>query len=119
MTDKKAQTKQGQKKRIVKDTDGRSFKLKTKLGEGGQGVVCTTDFEDVLVKISSQKDPVKRKLWLAHVSWLMTQPLDKLNIAKPFSRIENNQNAGYVMAYMDGLMSLQNEMDESEEAMEK
>ena len=114
--------KNKQKKRIVKDEFGQQFELKSKLGEGGQGVVCTTQFDQVLVKINTQLDKDKKHKWLEHIRWLMRQPLEQLNIAKPFSRIapkDNAGNVGYALELMDGLMPLQALMDETEIGMDE
>lgn len=110
------------KKRFVSDEFGQKFELKSKLGEGGQGLVCTTQFDQVLVKINTQPDKEKKQKWLEHIRWLMRQPLEQLNIAKPFSRIaptDNGGNVGYVLELMDGLIPLQGLMDETEVAMEE
>lgn len=110
------------KKRVVTDEFGQQFELKSKLGEGGQGLVCTTQFEQVLVKINTQPDKEKKQKWLEHIRWLMRQPLEQLNIAKPFSRItpiDNGGNVGYALELMDGLIPLQYLMDETEVAMDE
>ena len=107
------------KKRIVTDEFGQKFELKSKLGEGGQGLVCATQFENVLVKINTQSDQQKKRKWVEHIRWLMQQPLEDMNVAKPLSRIAMNENSvGYVMELMDGLMPLQQFMDTTEEAMD-
>ncbi|WP_420935483.1 protein kinase domain-containing protein [Alteromonas sp. A081] len=104
------------KKRIVTDTFGQDFELVKKIGHGGQGVVCTTQVDNVLVKMSTQPDKNKKRKWLEHVHWLMRQPLEQLNIAKPFSRIAmKGNNFGYAMELMDGLISLESLMNETEE----
>jgi eukaryotic-like serine/threonine-protein kinase len=45
-------TSEQTKKRIVTDTSGQEFELVKKIGQGGQGVVCTTQVDNVLVKMS-------------------------------------------------------------------
>lgn len=113
----KKETKQT-KERLVKDEFGQEFKLLSKLGEGGQGVVCTTQFKKVLIKISTAtKD--KKSAWLEHIRWLMKQPLEELHIAKPFSRIAVGNTAGYAMELMDGLIPLKQLMDETEYGIEE
>ena len=103
-------------KRIVTDTFGQEFELVKKIGQGGQGVVCTTQVDNVLVKMSTQRDKDKKRMWIEHVHWLMRQPLEKLNIAKPFSRIAmKGNNFGYAMELMDGLIPLELLMNETEE----
>ncbi|MEZ8022142.1 protein kinase [Vibrio sp. 1F255] len=109
-------------KRLVKDEFGQQFELKSKLGEGGQGLVCTTQFEQVLVKINTQADKKRKSQWMEHIRWLMRQPLEQLNIAKPFARIppqENKGNVGYALELMHGLIPLQSLMDETESAMDE
>lgn len=49
------------KKRIVTDTFGQEFELVKKIGQGGQGVVCTTQVDNVLVKMSTQRDKDKKE----------------------------------------------------------
>jgi DNA-binding helix-hairpin-helix protein with protein kinase domain len=107
------------KKRVVTDEFNQQFELVEKLGQGGQGVVCTTQFEGVLVKMNTQTGKDKKRKWAEHIRWLMRQPLEHLNIAKPFSRIAmNSNNVGYAMELMDGLMPLQKFMDDTEAAIE-
>ena len=111
-------TNQKAKKRIVTDEFGQEFELTKKLGQGGQGVVCATQFDKVLVKMSTQPDPDKKESWLEHIRWLMRQPLEQLNIAKPFSRIAmKGNNVGYAMELMDDLVPLQSLMDKTEQAI--
>ncbi|MEO1940463.1 MAG: serine/threonine-protein kinase, partial [Candidatus Thioglobus sp.] len=111
-------TNQKAKKRIVIDEFGQEFELTKKLGQGGQGVVCATQFDKVLVKMSTQQDQDKKKSWLEHIRWLMRQPLEQLNIAKPFSRIAmKGNNVGYAMELMDDLIPLQSLMDNTEQAI--
>ncbi len=109
-------TSEQTKKRIVTDTFGQEFELVKKIGQGGQGVVCTTQVDNVLVKMSTQRDKDKKRNWLEHVHWLMRQPLEQLNIAKPFSRIAmKGNNFGYAMELMYGLIPLESLMNETEE----
>jgi len=112
-------TNETAKKRIVIDELKQQFELIEKLGQGGQGVVCSTQFEGVLVKMNTQTGIDKKRKWAEHIRWLMRQPLENLNIAKPFSRIAMNSNTvGYAMELMDGLMPLQKFMDGTEVAIE-
>jgi len=106
------------KERVVTDEFGQKFKLVSKLGEGGQGIVCTTQFDKILVKISTASKDKKGK-WLEHIRWLMKQPLEELNIAKPFSRIAIGNTAGYAMELMDHLIPLKLLMDETETGIEE
>ena len=55
---------------------------------------------------------------LEHIRWLMRQPLEQLNIAKPFSRIAMNaNNVGYAMEFMGDLISLESLMNDTEESI--
>ncbi len=111
-------TNQKSKKRKVTDEFGQEFELTKKIGQGGQGVVCATQFDKVLVKMSTQRDQEKKKNWLEHIRWLMRQPLEQLNIAKPFSRIAmKGNNVGYAMELMDDLISLESLMNDTEEVI--
>jgi serine/threonine protein kinase len=111
-------TNQKAKKRIVTDEFGQDFELIKPLGQGGQGIVCSTQFDTVLVKMSTQRDRAKKKSWLEHIRWLMRQPLEQLNIAKPFSRIAMNaNNVGYAMEFMGDLISLESLMNYTEESI--
>ncbi|WP_189379498.1 serine/threonine protein kinase [Thalassotalea profundi] len=109
-------TSEQTKKRIVTDTFGQDFELVKKIGHGGQGEVYTTQVDNVLVKMNTQQHVNKRRNWLEHIRWLMRQPLEQLNIAKPFSRIAmNKKSIGYAMELMDGLIPLESLMNETEE----
>jgi serine/threonine protein kinase len=112
-------TNQDAKKRIVTDEFGQTFELIKKLGQGGQGIVCSTQFDKVIVKMTTKKDLEKKKKWFEHIRWLMRQPLEQLSIAQPFSRIEDADKGhfGYAMELMDGLVPLQSLMDTTEQAM--
>ncbi len=76
------------KKRIVIDSHGHAYELTGKLGEGGQGVVCKTTNQNVLVKICTHNDERLREEWINHIRWLMRQPLENLTIARPVAIIE-------------------------------
>ena len=41
------------KNRTVVDQHGQSYELTGSIGEGGQGIVCTTNYPNVLVKVST------------------------------------------------------------------
>jgi serine/threonine protein kinase len=103
-------------KREVIDDRGNSYVLKSKLGEGGQGMVCETDYENTLVKIC-RRPKSDRAQWMEHIRWLMLQNLDSLNIARPVARITKPQ-PGYVMELMDGLESMQILIESSEYALQ-
>jgi len=106
-----------QKKREVIDERGNAYLLKGKVGEGGQGMVCLTNHENTLVKIC-RRAKVDREQWMEHIRWLMRQDLDNLNIARPVARIVKPQ-PGYVMELMDGLISLQSLVEETEVALQE
>lgn len=98
--------------RDVYDERGNCYTLTQKIGEGGQGIVCATNHDNVLVKICTRpKD--KRDEWIEHIRWLMLQDLEKLQIARPIARIIKPR-LGYVMELMDGLQSLEKLMEETE-----
>jgi DNA-binding helix-hairpin-helix protein with protein kinase domain len=89
--------------RTVWDAKETRYDLTGKIGEGGQGMVCTTQYANVLVKVSKRatKDP-RTIEWFKHISWIARQPLDGLHIARPQSLIVKPR-LGYVMELMDGL----------------
>ena len=102
-------------RREVSDERGNIYKLKSSIGEGGQGIVCATDHENTLIKIC-RRPKSERQSWMEHIRWLMQQDLDSLNIARPVARIVKPQ-PGYVMELMDGLYSLQSLMEATEQAL--
>lgn len=92
--------------RTVWDAKGTSYDLKSKLGEGGQGMVCTTQYPNVLVKVSLHPTKDERTIdWFNHITWISRQPLEGLHIARPQALIVKPR-LGYVMELMDGLESL-------------
>lgn len=102
------------KKRQVADRCNRVYTLKNKIGEGGQGIVCTTDIPNVLVKVSNEKNSDKLKSRKRHLEWIMRQPLDGLHIARPQEIIAKPANVvGYVMELMDGLEPLEKSLEKS------
>ncbi len=103
-------------KRLVYDRQGTVYELKDKLSEGGQGVVCYTQFPNVLVKVSRfpQGSP-HSKAWFDHLRWVSHLPLDDLKIARPQALIIKPRH-GYVMELMDGLEPLQRLLGMSLEA---
>lgn len=62
--------------RVVHDRQGTAYELTGKLAEGGQGVVCQTQFKNVLVKIGRHpaNDP-RTKAWFDHMQWVSRLPL--------------------------------------------
>ena len=104
------------KKRIVIDSHGHAYELTGKLGEGGQGVVCKTTNQNVLVKICTHNDERLREEWINHIRWLMRQPLENLTIARPVAIIEKPR-LGYVMELMDGLAPISHLLETAEYSM--
>jgi DNA-binding helix-hairpin-helix protein with protein kinase domain len=113
------QNKKSTKSKRVTDEFGQTYILKEQAGQGGQGVVYYTDHRQLLVKLSRQKNRTKRLQWLEQVRWLTRQPLEALHIAPPIARIETEKYAGFVMELMDGLIPLQQLMDDAEQMMDK
>ena len=105
------------KQRVVFDRQGGAYELTVKLSEGGQGVVCRTQFPGVLVKIARfpASDP-RTKSWFEHIEWVSRLPLEALKIARPQTLIVKPR-FGYVMELMDGLVPLTDMLEESMAAM--
>jgi len=102
----------GVKKRIVVDEYGASYECLEMIGEGGQGKVWRTNHQNTLVKTFSIRDEKKRLDWLNQIKRVLRQDLDALSIARPQAIVEKPV-PGYVMELMDGLHSLQAEMQSS------
>lgn len=104
-------------KRTVWDKSGTAYELTGKLGEGGQGMVCSTQFPNVLVKVSKLPTTDPRTLeWHRHLQWVARQPLEGLHIARPRALIVKPR-LGYVMELMDGLEPLRTLMEQSHNAL--
>lgn len=118
MTDqvKDETTAEQPKKRIVVDSHGHPYELTSKLGQGGQGVVCKTRYPNVLVKICTHDDERLKGEWINHIRWLMRQPLEDLAIARPVAIIEKPR-LGYVMELMDGLAPMSLLLESAEYSM--
>lgn len=101
--------------RKVSDRKGTDYTLTRRIGEGGQGVVCSTDRPGVLVKIAGKgQTPNERHQWTQHVEWLMRQPLDGLHLARPLEIIASPASiTGYIMELMDGLEPLEEALKSS------
>lgn len=97
-------------KSTVYDKNDNAYQLKSRVGEGGQGVVCTTQFDGVLVKILNTKDEKKIKAWKNQISWCLRQDLSDLNLALPKIQIIKPR-VGYVLELMDGLIPLQDVLE--------
>lgn len=118
MTMSQQNTAKNTPKRLVVDRRGTVYTLTNKIGEGGQGVVCATNFPNVLIKINQHKDPKKRQQWEQHIHWLMRQDLIGLQIANPLELIVKPTTcSGYVMELMDGLDSLNLMLDRSHNSL--
>jgi DNA-binding helix-hairpin-helix protein with protein kinase domain len=103
--------------RMVRDRQGATYQLTEKLAEGGQGIVCKTEYPNVLVKISHRPaGDSKASAWYQQIQWVSRLDLDGLNIARPQTLIVDPR-PGYVMELMEGLIPLQGLVDESFEAM--
>ena len=100
------------RKKIVYDSLGNEYLLTGKVGEGGQGMVCTTDRKDVLVKVINSDCKLKIEKAIKQIKWISTQNLSDLNIALPKIAVTRPKQ-GYVMELMDGLISLQKVLDQS------
>ena len=71
------------KNRTVLDQHGQSYELTGRIGEGGQGIVCTTNYPNVLVKVARATTEEKRVSWPSKLRALMRPPLEGLPIAHP------------------------------------
>ena len=104
------------KNRTVLDQHGQSYELTGRLGEGGQGIVCTTNYPNVLVKIARASTEEQRSSWTNQIRTLMRQPLDGLPIAHPLALVTQPQ-PGYVMEVMDGLIPMTDLLQAATEAL--
>ena len=104
------------KNRTVLDQHGQSYELTGCLGEGGQGIVCTTNYPNVLVKIARATTEEQRSSWTNKIRALMRQPLDGLPIAHPLALVTQPQ-PGYVMELMDGLIPMTDLLQVATEAL--
>lgn len=104
------------KNRTVLDQHGQAYELTGRIGEGGQGIVCKTNYPNVLVKISRADTEEKRAAWADKIRSLMRQPLNGLPIAHPLAIITQPQ-PGYVMELMEGLAPMSELMQASTDAM--
>ena len=104
------------KSRTVLDQHGQSYELTGRIGEGGQGIVCTTNYPNVLVKVARATTEEKRNSWTNKIRALMRQPLEGLPIAHPQALITQPQ-PGYVMELMDGLVPMTELMQVATDAL--
>ena len=104
------------KNRTVLDQHGQSYELTGRIGEGGQGIVCTTNYPNVLDKVSRATTEEKRNSWTSKIRALMRQPLEGLPIAHPQALITQPQ-PGYVMELMDGLAPMTELMQVATDAL--
>ena len=100
------------RKSTVYDKLDNAYELKSRVGEGGQGIVCTTQMNGILVKILNTKDTDKIKKWNDQISWCLRQNLSDLNLALPKIQIVKPR-IGYVLELMDGLIPLQEVLESS------
>ena len=110
------QTEAVKKSRTVLDQHGQSYELTGRIGEGGQGIVCTTNYPNVLVKVARATTEEKRASWTNKIRALMRQPLEGLPIAHPLALITQPQ-PGYVMELMDGLAPMTELMQVATDAL--
>lgn len=94
-----------QPKRVVKDTRGSSYELTEVINRGGQGIVYRTTYPQTLVKGFTNQDPQERQRWRNHITWLLSQDLSDLKLARPLILLAEPR-FGYVMELMDGLVPL-------------
>jgi len=104
------------KNRTVVDQHGQTYELTGRVGEGGQGIVCTTNYPNVLVKVARANTNEKRASWAGKIRALMRQPLEGLPIAHPLALITQPQ-LGYVMELMDGLAPMADLMQTAADAL--
>ncbi len=90
------------KKQSVRDQHDHPYELTERIGEGGQGIVWTTNYPNVLVKVVRTKTEEMRNSWTNRIRALMRQPLEGLPIAHPLAII-THPLPGYVMELMEGL----------------
>lgn len=102
--------------RTVIDQYGHSYLLTGRLGEGGQGIVCTTNYPNVLIKIVRASTLEKQQSWVNKIKALMRQPLKDLPIAYPVALI-TEPKPGYVMELMDGLVPMTVQIQEATDAL--
>ena len=102
--------------RTVIDQYGHSYLLTGRLGEGGQGIVCTTNYPNVLIKIVRASTLEKQQTWVNKIKALMRQPLKDLPIAYPVALI-TEPKPGYVMELMDGLVPMTVQIQEATDAL--
>ncbi len=112
----KATPEAPKKNRTVLDQHGQSYELTGRIGEGGQGIVCTTNHPNVLVKIARAITDEKKASWTSKIRTLMRQPLHGLPIAHPQALIIQPQ-PGYVMELMDGLAPMTELMQVATDAL--
>ncbi|MFT6906429.1 MAG: DNA-binding helix-hairpin-helix protein with protein kinase domain [Oleiphilaceae bacterium] len=100
------------RKKIVYDSQGNQYELTGKIGEGGQGMVCSTDRSGTLVKIINSKDKAKIDKAIKQIDWISKQNISDLNMALPKIAITKPKH-GYVMELMDGLIPLETVINDS------
>jgi serine/threonine protein kinase len=90
----------------VYDKQGNEYQLLSRIGEGGQGIVCKTNLNGILVKVLNTKDEDKINTWTKQISWCLKQDFSKLNLALPKIEITKPRR-GYVLELMEGLIPLE------------
>ncbi|HNL80978.1 MAG TPA: hypothetical protein PKL69_11640, partial [Agitococcus sp.] len=102
---------QSKNSQVVFDSRKTPYTLKKKLGEGGQGIVFTTDHPNIVVKISKPLSNDELERQRIKIRKVMRANLHSLNIARPLDMLQLKSRVGYVMELMDGLESLENTLD--------
>lgn len=89
----------------VKDTEGRSYIVKDKMGEGAQGAVYTTENDAFLIKVI-RADEEKRPEMVERYRWIMKQRIsNEARIIIPIAILQE-PFIGYVMKRAKGHESL-------------
>lgn len=82
-------TTDSKKTQTVTDYHGTSYSLVKKIGEGGQGMVLTTNHPNLVVKVSNAyTSEMQLKDDLAQIQTVMRLPLRDLKIALPLSLLK-------------------------------
>jgi len=92
------------------DEHGRNYELREIIGEGGQGKVWTTNFDNILIKRANKKIAKQKESYYRRLKYLMLRndlPFDSLAIPKDLLA---TPNCGYVMELMSNMKPLEDMM---------